>query len=114
MRMKKCSATEGLPVTRAKAVTYLILNLLATPGLGTWMAGSKLVGALQMAVAGAGFCGIVAWFGFLGANLIRQFQGHSPRAGHGWLGWGGALLFGVAWCWSLITSLLLLRASKKE
>jgi hypothetical protein len=113
--MKTSSAPDAAPVTRAKAVNYLILNLLATPGLGTWLAGRKTEGAGQLILSVGGFGGICTWFVFFFTNQYRQINELPLRPSHHWLGWGGLILFAVAWCWSLVSSVIVVRdASASE
>ncbi len=40
---------------RDRALAWIAWNQLATPGLGTWLAGRRVTGALQMTLAFAGF-----------------------------------------------------------
>jgi hypothetical protein len=102
-------------VSRATARNAALVNQLATPGLGSLMAGRWLAGSGQLALALAGFVMIVTWF----IEVMIQFYGQinsnlQPRP-VGWLGETGAILFAAAWLWALVTSVsLLLRAKAAE
>ena len=94
--------------------TALAINLGATPGLGSFVAGHRVVGMFQMGLAVSGFIAILAWFW----ELVREAW-DSVQAGDAvvWppargLILGGAL-FGAAWLWSLVTSLQILRDLRK-
>jgi hypothetical protein len=77
------------------------------------LAGRVLVGVFQLLLASAGFCLIVAWFGVTLVRFYRliefdvQVDSNSPA----WLGVAGAALFLLAWLWSLVTSLSIVRLS---
>lgn len=111
--MKPSSANAKTSHTRAR--NALLLNLLATPGLGSLLAGRKLAGLGQLLLSIAGFLLVVIWF----VDLMRQYYGqmfneqttHAQFAGGLLIGGG---LFAVAWVWSLFTSLSLLRAAGAE
>ena len=62
---------------RSKARNALILNLLATPGLGTWMVGKRVTGALQAGLAGAGLIFVLIWFVSWSMALL-----HGGRVAH--------------------------------
>lgn len=103
------------PKSLTKARNCVLLNLAGTPGLGTLMCGRKMVGLLQLALALAGFCLVVAWF----VVLLKQFYGmmsDSPAqfSSPARYGWTGAGLFAIAWVWSLFTSLSILRQARRE
>jgi hypothetical protein len=92
-----------------------LINQFATPGLGSLLAGRKLAGAGQLLLAVAGFGLMLMWF----VRLMRDYYGLiSDAAAAPQLHWGGLIsggaLFLVAWLWSLVTSLQLLRAVPKN
>jgi hypothetical protein len=93
---------------RSKARNALILNLLATPGLGTWMVGKRVTGALQAGLAGAGLIFVLVWFVSWSMALL-----HGGRLAHlSYRGLGlGTAIFAVSWCWGLVTGLRALRAA---
>ena len=93
-----------------RAITVLALNLAATPGLGSWVAGHRVAGLWQMTLSLAGFVVVMAWSWALArAALHSLLEGGPPE----WppLRWAviGSLLFGVAWLGSLLTSWRVLR-----
>ena len=94
--------------------TALAINLGATPGLGSFVAGHRVVGMFQMGLAISGFIAILAWFWELVRGAWDSVQAGDavvwpPARG---LILGGAL-FGAAWLWSLVTSLQILRDLRK-
>jgi len=100
-----------LPLSRTKARNCAFLNQLGTPGLGSLLAGRILVGIGQLLLAIAGFGFIVAWFAITIIRFYRMMELNSEVAGASPIGLGicGAALFIVAWLWSLVTSISLLR-----
>ena len=102
------------PLSAAAARNAVLLNLLATPGLGTIMARRRVVGIGQLILALAGFGFIVVWF----VALLRQYYGlitgDVPLTPLTWLAQAGVGLFMAAWCWSLVTSISLLRAARRN
>ena len=94
--------------------TALAINLGATPGLGSYLAGHRGVGLLQMGLSVSGFIAILFWFWELVRGAWDSVQAGDavvwpPAQG---LILGGAL-FGAAWLWSLVTSLQILRDLRK-
>jgi hypothetical protein len=94
--------------------TALAINLGATPGLGSFVAGHRVVGMFQMGLAVSGFIAILAWFWELVRGAWDSVQAGDavvwpPARG---LILGGAL-FGAAWLWSLVTSVQILRDLRK-
>jgi hypothetical protein len=102
-----------VPMTRSKAVNCMIVNLLATPGLGSLLGGRKMAGVIQLCFSVTGFSLVVVWFGYLFTNVYRQMKGIDPLPPHPWLGWSGLLLFAISWFLSLATSLSLLREARE-
>ncbi|MCX6886930.1 MAG: hypothetical protein NTX27_18035 [Verrucomicrobia bacterium] len=102
-----------LPLSRTKARTCAVLNLLATPGLGSLLGRKRVEGVFQLLLAVAGFLLIVAWFL---TTLFRFYQlmdlhANVPPNSPAWLGLWGAALFLVAWVWSLFTSISIWRGA---
>ena len=111
MPMKICSAAK--PVNRTTARNSFLINQLATPGLGSLLAGRYLTGAGQLLLAVAGFILVVAWFILMAMQMYQQVDGGQARQGSvAWVGELGALVFAAAWLWSLATSLSLLREAR--
>lgn len=112
--MKPSSTNVKTNSTRARNAT--LLNLLGTPGLGSLMAGRVVAGAGQLILAIAGFTLVVIWFvsvmsGYYG-QMFKEETGHTPTVLTKLLLGGG--VFALAWAWSLVTSLSLMRAAKQE
>jgi len=102
------------PSSSSMGLTALAINLGATPGLGSFVAGHRVVGLFQMGLAVSGFIAILAWFW----ELLRGAW-ESVQAG-GSISWPpaqalivGCALFAGAWLWSLVTSLQILRDLRK-
>jgi len=98
-------------LTPTSARHAALLNQLATPGLGTLLAGKIALGISQLVLAFGGFCGVAIWF----VSVLRQYYGQISGTGEtkafGWVGLVGGALFAVAWVWALVTSIgLLLKA----
>ena len=90
----------------------MLLNQLATPGLGSLLAGRRVAGTGQLLLALAGFVLVIAWFGLLAFQIYGQLmEGTEPKP-VGWLGLAGAGTFAAAWLWSLVTSLSILREAR--
>jgi hypothetical protein len=102
------------PLSPATARNAALINQLATPGLGTLMAGRLVVGIGQLILALAGFGFIVVWF----VSLLRQYYGlitgDAPVTPVTWVAQAGAGLFLAAWCWSLVTSISLMREARRN
>ena len=111
--MKISLVSRAAPLDRRKALACLILNVGACPGLGSVLAG-RLSGWPQLGLAVVGFCLIVKEFLLFIIALVKA--GHLP---HDWrhhlasLGLGLGL-FGLAWLWSGITGLLVLRSVARK
>ena len=93
----------------------IIINQLATPGLGSWMVGRRIAGAGQLALSCTGFGFFVVFFfqvlrtAWLAAGGESQVPSPDPF----W--WKYALiLFGAAWVWSGITSVQLLIVRQRQ
>jgi hypothetical protein len=105
----------GKPVDRSKALTCLLMNQFATPGLGSLMAGRIVEGAVQLIFAIAGFVCVVGWFVQV---VYVQYQtittSQAIATPYPWLGQVGGILFVASWLLSWITSLSLLRNAKEN
>jgi hypothetical protein len=103
------------PLSRARVVSCVLVNLCATPGLGSMMARRVLAGIGQLLLAMAGFCLIVGWmFELFHRVYLEQLGEPAPPNSSGWMGNWGLFLFGASWLWSLVTSLSLLRQVKSD
>jgi hypothetical protein len=84
MKPERQAAT---PEKRARAA--FLTNLAVLPGLGTFLHGERLLGLAQIALAGAGFLLICAWFlGFIteAIAVVGWPEGGGPRVADGFLG----------------------------
>lgn len=102
------------PLDRSTARNSVLINQLATPGLGSLLAGRWLAGIGQLLLALAGFVMVVGWFALAMIQLYRQINGDPAPKPVGWLGETGGFTFAAAWLWALITSLSLLRETKAK
>jgi len=66
------------PVSRAAARNTALVNQLATPGLGSLMAGRWIAGIGQLALALAGFVMVVVWFFEVMIQYYGQVTGDVP------------------------------------
>ena len=90
------------------------MNLAVTPGLGSLVARHRVAGGGQVLLSLAGFALILKWLISLVWQTMSALQGGPAVAISATPGLAGGLLFLVAWLWSLITSLQLLAAAKKN
>ena len=103
------------PLTRSDAWNFALINQLATPGLGSLLARRFVAGTGQLLIALAGFSLFVAWF----VQTMRSFYGQMFESdlrfdsGFALAKWG-ILLFVVAWLWSLVTSIQVIRSVPKD
>jgi 4a-hydroxytetrahydrobiopterin dehydratase len=107
--MKPSSAPKRLSRTKARNAAFL--NLLATPGLGSLVAGRWLAGTGQLLLAIAGFVLFLVWFMDEMSQFYGQISGDVPVKPLGHLLAAGLILFALAWLWSLVTSISLLRSA---
>lgn len=109
-------SSANAKTNRARARNATLINLLATPGLGSLMAGRVVAGILQLFLAVAGFAFVVVWFWVTMKNYYGQMFGEGVVHHSGPLSiliFGG-VSFAMAWIWSLFTSLSLMRQAKTE
>ena len=106
------------PRKQLTPVVCLLVNQFAFPGLGTILNGRhRVTGYLQAALMVAGFL-LTVWFfclwtvaniRYLSNNAWSEEQFRALYRPHLWaLQWGLGFT-AVAWCWSLVSSLLFLR-----
>ena len=95
--------------SRDRVEIAVVINQLATPGLGSWIAGRRLAGAGQLILSCAGFGLFLVFFVLMIRSLWLAAGGEPDIGTPDPLLWKRALgLFGAAWVWSGITSLQLL------
>ncbi len=111
--MKPSLAPKKL--SRIKARNAALLNQLATPGLGSLMARRWIAGSGQLFLSLAGFGLIMVWFGQMMLRYYGQISGdstvHNPVVFTDLV--LGAIVFALAWLWSLATSFSLLREASQ-
>jgi hypothetical protein len=94
------------------------MNALAFPGLGTIMAG-RAMGYVQAALMSVGFfmsSGFIGWYLVSSVAALNRFmftgvqedlsQQYKPWL---WVLWLGLAISAIAWGWSMVSSLMLLR-----
>jgi hypothetical protein len=108
--MKTSSGAK--PLSRTKARNCVLINQLATPGLGSLMAGRWLAGTGQLLLAVAGFVMLIGWFGLVATNTYNLVVNDAEPKPAAWLGEAGGLTFLVAWLWALVASFQILRSAK--
>jgi hypothetical protein len=95
---------------RSRARNWVIVNLFVCPGLGSWLGGRRVTGALQMLVAFIGFGITLLWFFNLMLVMLREIQGARMEAPDlTQLAIAGFGTVGLAWVWALLTSVVLTR-----
>src|SRR3954470_3382853 len=117
--LTKTYSTPGKPkpklLSRSKAWTCVIINQLAFPGMGTVIAGRRS-GYVQGAVMLAGFFLTMGFMVSYFANLfsfIAHSEGSRPDflelcRPYAWAGLSGLALCLIAWCWAMVSSLVIL------
>jgi 4a-hydroxytetrahydrobiopterin dehydratase len=103
---------KGKPLSRATAKNAALLNLLATPGLGSLIARRWIEGTGQLLVFLSGFVIYCIWvFKNLAQYYSLMFNDVQPQSIIGWsrMAWTGVALCVAAWVWSAVTSLSLSR-----
>ena len=105
-------------LSRSKAWVCAVINQLAFPGMGTVMAGRR-TGYVQAALMVVGFLLTMGFMFVYFAALIQcMVQGVGSDSlykelfhRYGWAGLSGLALCFIAWCWSLVSSILIVRNS---
>lgn len=111
--------SAGQPLTRNRAMSCVLINQFAAPGLGSLLGGRLITGTSQLLVTVVGFTMVVVWFVKLMIfyySLAASLYGTAPDEsfeGH-WIGLFGAALFFLAWLWALFTSFSLLREARQR
>jgi 4a-hydroxytetrahydrobiopterin dehydratase len=105
----KLFSPKGKPLSRATAKNATLLNLLATPGLGSLLGRRWMAGSGQLLLALAGFFLFVVWFVKEMIQYYGQITGNADVHPIGRILAAGFTLFAMAWLWSAITSFSLLR-----
>ncbi len=100
-------------MSRKRIVSCVLVNLLVSPGVGSLMARRWPAGIGQLILSLIGFGLMLVWFGKLMFQYYGQAMGNAEVKPVGWIGMVGGGLFAVAWIWSLVTSLDLLRNAER-
>jgi hypothetical protein len=96
------------PLNRKEALLCMLVNVAATPGLGTfWARRWAGVPQLMLSVSGFGiFIGVMGWY------VAKSTETLEPASLAGtpmlWLK-GATVLFGSAWVWAAISGALILK-----
>jgi hypothetical protein len=102
------------PLTTDSARNAALINQLATPGMGSLMAGRYASGAGQLTLSVAGFVLVIAWFVAVMRQFYGQIEGNVEVKPVGWIGLTGVVIFAAAWVWSLVTSISLIREARRN
>jgi 4a-hydroxytetrahydrobiopterin dehydratase len=105
----KLFSPRGKPLSRATARNAALLNLLATPGLGSLLARRWIAGGGQLALALIGFTLFLVWFVKQMTQFYGQISGNVEVRPIGKFLVAGLILFALAWLWSALTSFSLMR-----
>jgi hypothetical protein len=100
------------PVKRSTAMNCLLVNQLATPGLGSLMGRRILAGIVQLALALLGFTLVIAWMVQRTYRIISELP--PATGGYSWFGEAGGIMFAASWLLAWVTSLSLLRESRND
>jgi hypothetical protein len=100
-------------LTSQRLLYCILINQLATPGLGSLLARRFVAGTGQLLLALAGFGLSTDWMLRLYyALIVQQLDQPEPPRAPDWMWTWGLGLFGAAWCWALATSVSLYRQAK--
>ncbi|MGA3283960.1 MAG: hypothetical protein ABSD57_05845 [Verrucomicrobiota bacterium] len=102
------------PVDTVTARNAALVNQLATPGLGSLMAGRWIAGSGQLALAVAGCAMVVVWFFKVMIQYYGEINGDVQPHPVGWIGGTGGILFVASWFWALVTSISLFFEARRN
>jgi len=105
----KSFPASGRSISRARARTAAALNLLAAPGLGSLIVRRWIAGTGQLVLTLIGFAIFMTWFVKLMTQYYGQMMNDTPVQPVGWIGEAGTIVTIVAWIWSALTSISVLR-----
>jgi hypothetical protein len=100
-------------VNRTTARNCILINQLATPGLGSIMAGRRIEGIGQLFLSISAFLMVIGWFVLVAINTYNAVVNGSEPRPVGWLGEAGGLIFVAAWLWALYSSIRIHQASRE-
>ncbi|MDD5141310.1 MAG: 4a-hydroxytetrahydrobiopterin dehydratase [Verrucomicrobiales bacterium] len=112
----KLFSPKSRPPSRITARNATLLNLLATPGLGSLIGRRWIAGGGQLLLSISGFTLFMVWFVKEMTQFYGQISGNVEVRPVGKFLIAGVILFALAWVWSAVTSISLLReaSSGKE
>ena len=107
----KLFSPSSTPPSRATARNATLLNLFATPGLGSLIGRRWLAGSGQLVLFLTGFVLFCVWNFNIISNFYKlAFSDYPPPVDHsGNTAWAAVTLCVAAWLWSMVTSLSLMR-----
>ena len=110
--MKPSSAPKEISPAKARNAT--LLNLFATPGLGSLVAGRFVAGLGQLLLALAGFTLVLVWFlKIMVPYYSMMFSDAQPPPINWTFLWAGTIIFIASWFWSLATSIDISRTASQ-
>jgi hypothetical protein len=90
------------------------MSNLVLPGVGTFVAGRRMEGVLQLVVSQTGFALCAVWAALIIRDWIHRGSLPEDITSHLWLGVVGVALFLLGWVWSMASSVLILYGSRKS
>ena len=109
----KSFSVASKPPNKATAWACFVTNVLVTPGLGSIVAGSYLIGILILIPAVTGFLFILFWFLRLFQTLFQDPEDVWTRmAPSAWIWKTGLSIFLFGWFLALLHSIYLLWHAK--
>jgi hypothetical protein len=101
-------------LTQQRLLYCILVNQLATPGLGSLLARRFVSGTGQLLLALAGFSLSTVWmFQFSYSLVLEQWDQPGPSRAPDWMWTWGLVLLGTGWGWALLTSISLYREAQK-
>ncbi len=105
----KLFSPRSKPLSYATARNAALLNLLATPGLGSLIGRRWIAGVGQLLLSVVGFTLFMVWFVKEMTQFYGQISGDVEVRPVGKYLVAGLFLFALAWIWSGVTSISLMR-----
>lgn len=96
-----------------QALGYLMANL-SMPGIGSWMAGRKFQGAIQLLLAMVGQLFTLLGFFTMLAHILSHGTGDAFATPGIITAFSGLGLFLLAWIWALMSSWVAVQKAKDE